>query len=138
MVVALPVQGSAPSADNSDQSLLKRFHSGDQEAATALYRRYAARVQALVKAQCSPELAKCLEPADLVQSVFGAFFQKAGDGYYAVPAGEDLWGLLLVITLILYRMVRQMFVINVVNQIIMHDIVPKVVHHLMVLHHKLN
>src|SRR5262245_9210934 len=98
MFVPSAVQVLQPS-QKTDQSLLRRFQSGDQEAAAALYRRYAARVKALVKAQSSPELAKCLESDDLTQSVFGAFFKQASDGYYAVPAGEDLWGLLLVITL---------------------------------------
>ena len=34
-----------------------------------------------------------------MQSVFRIFLQRAQHGYYEVPSGEDLWGLLLVITL---------------------------------------
>jgi RNA polymerase sigma-70 factor (ECF subfamily) len=83
----------------SDRSLLRRFQGGDQDAATALYRRYAQRIHALVKVQCAVRLGERLEPADLVQSIFGKFFQNASKGFYEVPEGEELWGLLLVIAL---------------------------------------
>jgi RNA polymerase sigma-70 factor (ECF subfamily) len=36
---------------------------------------------------------------DIVQSVFGSFFRGANQGYYDVPAGDDLWKLFLVIAL---------------------------------------
>src|SRR5436190_7312745 len=98
----VPQEGSAPAAPAqaegpSDGSLLRRFRGGSQDAATLLYHRYAERVHALAKAQCSPELARRLEPDDIVQSVFRTFFQKASQGLYDAPAGEDLWSLLLVI-----------------------------------------
>jgi RNA polymerase sigma-70 factor, ECF subfamily len=90
---------SSPEQNVSDRSLLRRFEGGDEEAATALYRRYARRIHALVKAQCAAKLGARLEPADLVQSIFGKFFQNASKGFYEVPEGEELWGLLLVIAL---------------------------------------
>jgi RNA polymerase sigma factor (sigma-70 family) len=68
-------------------------------AASLLYDRYAARLRALVRAKLSSPLARRLDPEDIVQSVFGRFFHAAGQGNYIVPEGEDLWDLLLVITL---------------------------------------
>ena len=85
--------------DPSDHSLLRRFRGGSQDAATQLYVRYAQRLRALVKARCSSELARCVEPDDIVQSVFRRFFRRVSQGDYDVPAGEELWGLFLVIAL---------------------------------------
>jgi RNA polymerase sigma-70 factor, ECF subfamily len=99
MADAIPDTSGKDPPESSDQSLLRKFTTGDQQAATTFYHRYAARLHALVKAQCSSELARILEPEELVQSVFGTFFEKASQGYYTVPDGKDLWGLLLVIIL---------------------------------------
>lgn len=83
----------------SDHSLLVRLRGGQQEAATQLYLRYAQRLRALVRSRCSPQLARRLEPDDIVQSVFRRFFGRVLQGDYDVPPGEELWGLLLVIAL---------------------------------------
>jgi RNA polymerase sigma-70 factor (ECF subfamily) len=85
--------------DPSDRSLLVRLRRGQQDAATQLYFRYAQRLRALVRARCSGQLARRLEPDDIVQSVFRRFFRRVLQGDYDVPPGEELWGLLLVIAL---------------------------------------
>ena len=93
-------EGSVPDGSAlSDHSLLRRFRGGSQDAATELYVRYAHRLRALVKARCSTELSRRLEPDDIVQSVFRRFFRRVSQGDYDVPAGEELWGLFLVIAL---------------------------------------
>jgi RNA polymerase sigma-70 factor (ECF subfamily) len=79
--------------------LLARLRKGQQDAATELYFRYAQRLRALVRARCSQQLARRLEPDDIVQSVFRRFFRRVLQGDYDVPPGEELWGLLLVIAL---------------------------------------
>ena len=91
--------GQPPVGGPSDRSLIQQFQEGSQEAATDLYLRYANRVRALAQARCSTELAARLDADDIVQSVFRCFFQAARRGYYDVPAGEELWGILLVIAL---------------------------------------
>lgn len=83
----------------SDRSLLQRIQEGSQDAATSLYLRYVDRLRSLARAQCSPDLARRVEIDDLVQSVFGSFFRGATQGFYDVPAGEELWKLFLVIAL---------------------------------------
>ncbi|MFO0841257.1 MAG: sigma-70 family RNA polymerase sigma factor [Gemmataceae bacterium] len=83
----------------SDQSLLVRLRGGEQDAATQLYLRYAARLRALVRSRSSAQLARRVEPEDIVQSVFRRFFHRVLRGDYEVPPGEQLWGLLLVIAL---------------------------------------
>jgi RNA polymerase sigma factor (sigma-70 family) len=85
--------------EQSDRDLLENLRLGDRDAATALFRRYAKRLRQLIKAKCSPALARRLDADDIMQSVFSAFFRGASDGCYEVPDGEELWPLLLVIAL---------------------------------------
>ena len=95
---SLPPAAPAGS-ESSDRSLLARLRGGQQDAATELYFRYAQRLRALVRARCSNQLARRVEPDDIVQSVFRRFFSRVLKGEYDVPPGEELWGLLLVIAL---------------------------------------
>jgi RNA polymerase sigma-70 factor (ECF subfamily) len=83
----------------SDHSLLGRSREGDQDAATQLYARYVKRLNRLVETQCSAELARREGVQDIVQSVFGSFFRRVGQGFYDVPDGDELWRLFLVIAL---------------------------------------
>jgi RNA polymerase sigma-70 factor (ECF subfamily) len=83
----------------SDCSLLRRLQHGEFDAFTQLYVRYAERLHALAMAQSSPELARRVDPEDIVQSVFRTFFRRAVQGHYSVPDGEEIWKLLLVIAL---------------------------------------
>jgi RNA polymerase sigma-70 factor (ECF subfamily) len=64
-----------------------------------LYLRYAKRLQALARAQTGEQLATRFDPEDVVQSVFRTFFRRAVEQGYQVPAGEELWQLLLVLAL---------------------------------------
>ncbi len=83
----------------SDGALLRRFQGGEEDAATAIYLRYAKRLQRLAESQTGVELAVRLDPEDVVQSVFRTFFRRAAQGHYEIPAGEELWKLFLVIAL---------------------------------------
>jgi RNA polymerase sigma-70 factor (ECF subfamily) len=83
----------------SDDSLVRRLRAGSETAAGRLYDRYVARLRALARAKLSADLAGRVDPDDIVQSVFRRFFQAAAREDYDAPAGEDLWDLLLVITL---------------------------------------
>ncbi len=83
----------------TDQSLLRRYRSGEQEAATRIYLRYAQRLYGLAMAKTNPDLQTRFDPEDIVQSVFRTFFRRARDGHYQVPDGDELWKLFLVIGL---------------------------------------
>src|SRR5436305_7435191 len=85
--------------DASDDSLVRRLRAGSETAADRLYARYVARLRALARAKLSADVAGRVDPDDIVQSVFRRFFQAAQRGDYDAPAGDDLWDLLLVITL---------------------------------------
>jgi RNA polymerase sigma-70 factor (ECF subfamily) len=102
--MSIPFLAVAPSSaqaepDSSDGSLLRHARAGSQQAATQLYLRYADRLERLVQAQRSPDLACRFDPEDVVQSVFSSFFRAVNQGLYDVPDGQELWNLLLVIAL---------------------------------------
>src|SRR5215471_16211688 len=83
----------------SDGSLLRRFRTGNPGAAEQLYQRYSDRVRTLVRTNVSRALSRRLDADDIVQSVFRRFFEAARQGRYLLPAGEELWNLLMVIIL---------------------------------------
>ena len=94
------VEPTGLSADGvSDRSLVRRLRTGNQDAATQLYLRYAQRLHALSRAKVSPDLAARVDADDIVQSVFRTFFRRVVKGDYDVPDGEELWKLFLVIGL---------------------------------------
>jgi len=78
-----------------DAALARLYRDGDQRAADALYRRYAARLRAAVRSRCGRSFAARFDPDDVTQAAFRTMFERlrADD-----PAG-DLWGLLLVLAL---------------------------------------
>lgn len=94
-----PGDASPPEERPSDRSLLRRLRHGHEEAAEALYYRYAHRLGALVRSRRPTDLASLVDDEDIVQSAFGSFFRGVNGGSYDVPAGQELWHLLLVITL---------------------------------------
>jgi RNA polymerase sigma factor (sigma-70 family) len=93
-----PVAQPAAPPSATDGSLLRRLAAGQDTAADALYRRYAARIRSLASARLPEHLIARADPDDVVQSVFRAFFASAKQGLYRVPDGETLWGLLAVVT----------------------------------------
>lgn len=83
----------------TDRSLLRRYRGGQADAATALYLRYANRLQHLADTQTDPRIALQVDPEGIVQSVFRTFFRRVSDGHYDVIESEELWKLFLVIAL---------------------------------------
>ena len=86
-------------AEMPDEKLLARCREGSEDAATALYFRYASRLQNLADNQSAPRMAVRMDTEGVVQSVFRTFFRRAKSGQYEVADGEDLWNLFLVIAL---------------------------------------
>jgi RNA polymerase sigma-70 factor (ECF subfamily) len=89
----------AATPGSGDHSLVQRLREGSEVTANLLYRRYATRLRALVQARITPALNRRVDADDIVQSVFRRFFEAAHQGRYDAPSRENLWELLLVITL---------------------------------------
>lgn len=64
-----------------------------------LYLEYADRLLQRVRSSLPPGLTGRTDPEDVVQSVFRRLIARYGPDAYAVPAGHDLWKLLLTIAL---------------------------------------
>ena len=83
--------------ETSDQSLVVRLRSGDDQAATEVYERYAKRVFGLVHQQMAERLKALVQPEDIVQSVFKSVFRGINSGAYDAPAGGTLWQLMAIV-----------------------------------------
>ena len=90
---------SCKCSDLTDQTLMRRFKGGEQDAASALYVRYAKRLQKLASRQTSTDLSFRIASDEIVQSVFRTFFRRVAKGQYDAVDGDDLWRLFLVIAL---------------------------------------
>jgi RNA polymerase sigma-70 factor (ECF subfamily) len=85
--------------ERTDESLVRLYRAGDEGAATSLYLRYAGRLRALARTHCGGAFAGRFDADDIVQSVFKTFFDGVRRESYEVPAGGEIWGLLLVLAL---------------------------------------
>ena len=90
---------STPDPADGDRDLLHRYRDGQEDAATALYKRYAVRLKRLAEKKTGTKMASRIDPEGIVQSVFRTFFRRVSKGHYEVADGDDLWNLLLVISL---------------------------------------
>ena len=80
-------------------SLLARWREGDQQAATSLYQTYASRLIALARDHLSAKVAARFDAEDVVQSVCRSFFARARQGQFVIQTSDELWRLLVAITL---------------------------------------
>ena len=93
------IETTPPLEPSSSVLLLSQLQGGDQSAGDQLYHRYAWRLRQLSQGKLSKLLRSRLDADDIVQSVFRRFFATAGESIYDCSRDEDLWNVLLVITL---------------------------------------
>jgi RNA polymerase sigma factor (sigma-70 family) len=91
--------GFDEASDAESLQLLARWQKGDQQAATLLFQRHAARLVLLARSQLSAKLAHRVDPEDVVQSVYRSFFVESREGRYQLEHGGDLWQLLVTMTI---------------------------------------
>lgn len=92
----------------NSRELLERYQAGQDDAATALFDRYLARLTALARSRLGPKLRRRIDPEDVVQSAYRSFFLHARDGAYELAEAGDLWRLLASIALHkLHRQIEQ-------------------------------
>jgi RNA polymerase sigma-70 factor, ECF subfamily len=84
---------------HGDQSLLDLWRAGNQEAARALFERYADRLVALARKHINQRLARRVDAEDIVQSVFRTFFRRAQTGELHLYDPDHLCALLARITI---------------------------------------
>jgi RNA polymerase sigma-70 factor (ECF subfamily) len=88
-----------PTMDDADfQSLMERLRAGDEEAAAEVFHRFAHRLVALARTQLQEVVRAKEDPEDVVQSAYSSFFWRQRTGQFRIDSWEDLWGILVVIT----------------------------------------
>jgi len=100
MTPSVPAARNPDSASPpTDRSLIRRYREGREEAATALYRRYARRLRESVRKYCGGQFAGRFDTDDVSQSVFRTFFDGVRREAYDAPDGGEIWALLVTIAL---------------------------------------
>jgi RNA polymerase sigma-70 factor (ECF subfamily) len=91
--------GEDRSAETAFNALISRLQSGDDRAAAELYRRFVGRLVALACRRFEPWTRAKADHEDVVQSAFKSFFARFDRGEFVLSDWDDLWNLLVVITL---------------------------------------
>src|SRR3954468_14630714 len=88
---------------DSIADLVQRWRRGDAEAAAELFARYAGRPTRVAENHLSRRGAAREGGEDVVQSVFRTFFRRCAEGQFRVDGANQLWRLLVKITLLKAR-----------------------------------
>jgi RNA polymerase sigma-70 factor, ECF subfamily len=86
-------------ADASFDRLLADLRAGDPSAAARVVERYAHRLVALARKNLERRILAKEDPEDVLQSVFKSFFNRMSAGQFRLDRPEDLWALLVSLTL---------------------------------------
>jgi RNA polymerase sigma-70 factor (ECF subfamily) len=79
--------------------LLGRLRAGQGDAAATIVRQYGRRLEALARIQLGHGILRKEDPQDVLQSVFKSFFRRVAGGQFCLENRQDLWTLLLTLTL---------------------------------------
>ncbi|MGL5094634.1 MAG: RNA polymerase sigma factor, partial [Planctomycetia bacterium] len=85
--------------DLGDRTLANQARGGDEDAFSAIYNRYSEKLVRLARSRISERLSARIEAEDVVQSVFRTFFGRVQDGQFVFEGENDLWKLLVAMTL---------------------------------------
>lgn len=84
---------------DSFENLLGRLRHGDEDAARQTFQLYARRLIGLAHVHLDGRIRQKVDAEDVVQSVFKSFFVRLGQGRFELASWDNLWSLLVVITL---------------------------------------
>ena len=79
--------------------LVDRWRDGDQQAANLLYQRYVERLSGIVTSQLSSRFTSRMDADDVLQSGCRSFFRRVQEGQFRFDEDDDVWKLLVTITL---------------------------------------
>lgn len=79
--------------------LIERWRDGDQLAANELYQRYVERLSGIVTSHLSERLRARTDADDVLQSACRSFFRRVQDGQFEFDQDDDVWKLLVTISL---------------------------------------
>lgn len=79
--------------------LVSRWRDGDQQAANLLFQRYVERLSGIVTSQLSSRFTSRMDADDVLQSGCRSFFRRVQEGQFRFDEDDDVWKLLVTITL---------------------------------------
>ena len=82
-----------------DQELMVAYRAGSEQAATALFERYYARLIELIRRKTGWRLKQAEGSTDVAQSALRSFFSQIRNDHVQVTDDDTLWPLLVAITL---------------------------------------
>jgi RNA polymerase sigma-70 factor (ECF subfamily) len=86
--------------DSSFQNLMARLRTGDNQAATRVFHRFADRLITVARGRLDQQIRQKVDPEDILQSVFRSFFTRCAAGQITdLASWDNLWGMLVVITM---------------------------------------
>jgi RNA polymerase sigma factor (sigma-70 family) len=85
--------------DDEFDELMARLNSGDDAAATSVFRRYVDRLIALAASRFEPRMRDPADVEGVVLSAYKSFFVRNRRGEFDLAGWDDLWSLLAYITL---------------------------------------
>ncbi|MCA9129259.1 MAG: sigma-70 family RNA polymerase sigma factor [Planctomycetales bacterium] len=83
---------------------LAQLANGEDKAVAEFWHRYGDALQRVAERQIATWLRRRVDPEDVVQSACRTFFRRAAAGNFSLESKDDLWRLLLTITLNKVRM----------------------------------
>jgi len=85
--------------ETSFRVLMDELVNGREAAAVEIVEKYTAALVAIARREINPKLGRRVDPEDVVQSAYRSFFLRMGRGEYELGNGQELWKLLVTITL---------------------------------------
>jgi RNA polymerase sigma-70 factor (ECF subfamily) len=86
-------------ADTSFHDVMARLRRGDDDAAAAIFHRFAQRLAAVARGHLHSRLRQKVDPEDVLQSAYKSFFRRQADGSLAPSDWHELWNFLTVLTI---------------------------------------
>jgi RNA polymerase sigma-70 factor, ECF subfamily len=83
----------------SFDDVMGRLRTGDQAAAAEVFRRFANRLIGLARTHLDRRIRQKVDPEDVMQSALKSFFVRHADGKFDLTGWDNLWSMLVVITL---------------------------------------
>lgn len=85
--------------DSSFEDLIGRLRGGDDDAATQVFNRYVHRLIGLARSRLDHLTRQKVDPEEVANSAFKSFFRRCVDGKFDLEGWDNLWEVLLIITL---------------------------------------
>lgn len=85
-------------SDGRPSEWLNDLRKGDQDSARRIFEHFSQRLCRLAQRHLSTRVRQRVDGEDVVQSVFRTFFQRDSEGKFQVDHSDELWRLLVMIT----------------------------------------